>query len=264
MDKLLKTGSQLDNRFRITEVIGHDEGSAVYLAADLDQGGSWTLVWESLEMFRIRQRPPGVLHYLLQNERHYLVLRLEGLDLGLILDAAGTVGEEWAALWMAQICDGIGQWHTRAEDRLVCLEVGDLQLAHLRLTATGRAILPSSNMLAQPVTVIVPGQQLAFSAPEKALGEPLTPRSDVYALGAALYCLVTGSPPPDPRALASREAELVSPRKIQRKLSSRLEKTILKAMDLDPLRRHESGKQLSFELDRCVPRRLRSHQIGAF
>jgi hypothetical protein len=215
-------------------------------------------------MFRIRQKPPGVLHYLDQSERHYLVLRLEGLDLGLVFGAAGVLGEEWAALWMAQVCDGIGQWHTRAEDRLVCLEAGNIQFAHLRLTATGRAILPSADLLAQPAAAIVPSQQLAFSAPEKDLNEPLTPRSDVYALGAALYCLVTGSPPPDPRALASGEAELVSPRKIQRNLSGRLEKTILKAMSLEPRRRHESAMQLSLELDRCVPRRLRRHQIGTF
>lgn len=264
MDKLLKLTSHLDNRFRITEVMGQSEESAAYLAADLDQGGAWALVWESLEMFRMRKKPPGVLHYLVQNDRHYLTLRLEGLDLGLVQGAAGVLGEEWAALWMAQVCDGIGQWHTRAEDRLVCLEVGDIRLAHLRLTATGRAILPSCDILSQATTTIVPSQDLVFSAPEKASGEPLTFRSDVYALGAALYCLVTGTPPPDPQALQAGQAELVPPRKVQRKISGRMEKAILKAMNLEPRRRHESAMQLSFELDRCVPRRLRRHKIGAF
>jgi len=57
---------------------------------------------------------------------------------------------------------------------------------------------------------------------------------------------------------------LVPPRKIQRKLSGRLEKVVLKAMDLDPQKRHESAMQLSFDLDRCVPRRLRRHKIGSY
>jgi serine/threonine protein kinase len=264
MDRLLAAGTLLDNRFRITEVVGHSEGSAAYLAADLDQGGAWTLVWESTQMFRVRQKPEGVLHYLLQDDLHYLVLLLEGQDLGLIYTAAGVLEESWAALWMSQVCDGIGQWHTRSEERLVCLAAGDIRLANLRLTVTGRAILPSRDLLSQPVEAIVPGQSLSFAAPEKALGEPPTILSDVYALGAAVYCLVAGTPPPDPKALHEGQAELVPPRKIQGGLSSRLEKTILKAMSLDSRQRHVSAMQLSFELDRCVPRRLRRHRIGEY
>lgn len=264
MDKLLAPATLLDNRFRVVEQIGHGEQNAAYLAADLDQGGAWTLVWESLNIFRMRQRPTGVVHYLAQGERHYLVLRLEGQDLGLVFTAAEVVEESWAALWMMQVCDGIGQWHTRAEDRLVCLKSGDIRLAALKLTANGRAILPGCDLLSQPVQALVPGQSLAFSAPEKALGESLTARSDVYALGAALYCLVTGTPPPDPRAHKEGQVKLVPPRQINRQLSGRLEKIILKAMNPDPGQRYESAMQLSFELDRCVPRRLRRHQIGAF
>ena len=254
----------LDNRFRITEALGQSEGSAVYLSADLEKGGAWTLVWEALELFRLTHKPEGVLRYLIQDERHYLMLLLEGQDLGLVYSAAGALEESWATLWMAQVCDGIGQWHTRAEDKQICLQTGDIRLADLRLTVTGRAILPSPGLLAQPVKAIVPAQSLAFSAPEKALGERLSIRSDVYALGAITYCLVTGTLPPDPRALAESEAELVAPRKVRRGLSGRLEKAILKAMSLDPDRRQASAMQLSFELDRCVPRRLRRHKVGEF
>ncbi len=264
MDRLLSTGTQLDNRFRITEMIGQSGDSAAYLAADLDEGGAWTLVWESLEMFRMKRKPLGVLQYLARDDRHYLILRLEGQDLGLIYSAAGVLEESWAALWMAQVCDGIGQWHTRSEERVVCLEAGDIRLANLRLTATGRALLPSCDMLSEPLMAVVGGQRLTFSAPEKVLGEPLTLRSDVYALGAAVYCLVTGTPPLEPRVLKEGGAELVPPRQLRRGLSGRMEKVILKAMDLNPGGRHESAMQLSFELDRCVPRRLRRHQIGAF
>ena len=158
MDKLLQTGIQLQNRFHITEVLGHGEGSAAYLAADLDQGGAWTLAWESLEMFRLRHKPQGALSYFAQEGRHYLVLRLEGQDLGLVYHAAGALEESWAALWMAQVCGGIGQWHTRAVDPLVCLATGPIRLGSLKLMATGRAILPNCDLLAQPPEAAVAGQ----------------------------------------------------------------------------------------------------------
>ena len=264
MDKVLPTGSLLGDRFHIAEPLGQGQDTSAYLAADLNQGGAWSLVWESLEMFRMRRKPPNVLQYLTVGERHYLVLRLEGQDLGLVFTAAGVVQESWATLWMSQVCDSIGQWHNRREERTICLEVGDIRLAHMRLLSTGRALVPGCEVLTQAPTSVVAGQTLAFSAPEKEAREPLTVRSDVYALGAATYCLVTGMQPPDHGALRSGEAELVPPRKIQRKLSGRLEKVVLKAMDLDPQKRHESAMQLSFDLDRCVPRRLRRHKIGSY
>jgi serine/threonine-protein kinase len=261
MDELLKAGVQLENRFRITDVLGHSEASAAYLAADLDQGGAWTLVWQSLEMFRMARKPDGALQYLTQDECHYLILRLEGQDLGLIFQAAGVLEECWAALWMAQVCDGIGRWHTKVGDDLVCLRRGDIRLGHLRLTATGRALLPTIELLSRPLTAVVAAQNLAFSAPEKGAGARLTARSDVYALGAVLYCLLTGLSPSDPKALAEG---LVPPRKVRSKISGRMEKLILKAVDPDPNNRQETALQLSFELDRCIPRRLRRHRIGEF
>lgn len=263
MDRLLTTGTVFANRFHISDVIGHDERRAAYLAADLHSGDAWSLVWESLDVFRMRQKPRGALNYLQLDGLHYLVLRLEGQDLGLVYSAAGIVDQGWAALWMAHVCDGIGSWHTRAEGPQVCLQVGEIRLGDLRLMATGRAILPSLDLLSQPAIVIVPGQGLAFSAPEKALQQPLTPQSDVYALGAILYCLTTGTPPPEPGVLVEEQAGLVAPRRIQRKLSRRLEKVILKAMRLDPIERHESAMQLGFELDQCVPARLRRKKAWA-
>jgi serine/threonine protein kinase len=139
----------------------------------------------------------------------------------------------------------------------VCLTHGDIGLAALRLMATGQAILPSCDLLSEPEDAVVPGQRLTFSAPEKVYQRLLTPQSDVYALGGALYCLVTGAQPPDPRALVEGQDELVRPRKIQRKLSRRLERAILKSLRMDPRERYETARQLGFELDRCVPGRFR-------
>jgi hypothetical protein len=264
MDKLMAMGSIVADRFRFIEVIGHGEGTAAYLGTDLSMGEAWVLVWESETPFQIRKKPEGVLQYVPLDGRHYLFLQLEGQDLGLIFSAAGRLEEGWAALWMAQVCDGIGQWHTRSEDKTVCLQDGDIGLSAMRVTATGRALLPNRDLITTPPEAVVPGQELFFSAPEKVLGETPTAQSDVYALGAAVYCLVTGTPPRDPRVLASGELGLVPPRQVQRGISGRMEKAILKAMELTPSRRQTTVQQLGFNLDRCVPRRLRRHRMGEF
>jgi hypothetical protein len=80
MDRPLTAGTLLDCRFRITEAIGHTEESAGYLAADLDKGGSWTLVWEAVQLFQMLQKEGGLLGYLAQDNRPDLILQLEGKD----------------------------------------------------------------------------------------------------------------------------------------------------------------------------------------
>ena len=90
----------------------------------------------------------------------------------------------------------------------------------------------------------LPGSALgtpAYMSPEQASGEldRLGSRSDVYSLGATLYCLLTGRPPFEGEDIGEvlgkvRRGEFVPPRSLDPTIDPALEAVCLKAMALKP------------------------------
>jgi serine/threonine-protein kinase len=107
-----------------------------------------------------------------------------------------------------------------------------------------------------------PGSALgtpAFMSPEQAAGEldRLGPRSDVYSLGATLYCLLAGRPPflsDDIGELirAVRDGRFPPPRAIDPSVDPALDAICKKAMSLRPEDRHESARALADDLERWM------------
>jgi serine/threonine-protein kinase len=110
-------------------------------------------------------------------------------------------------------------------------------------------------------TETLPGLALgtpAYMSPEQARGEleQLGPRSDIYSLGATLYCLLTGKPPFEGEANdvipAVQRGALQPPRSRASSIDQALEAVCLKAMALDPAKRYASPKTLGEELERWM------------
>ena len=107
----------------------------------------------------------------------------------------------------------------------------------------------------------LPGSALgtpAYMSPEQARGdlERLGPRSDVYSLGATLYCLLTGKPPfegdvNDVIADVQRGA-FPPPRSLVPSIDRALEAVCLKAMSLDPADRYATSKALGEDVERWM------------
>jgi eukaryotic-like serine/threonine-protein kinase len=99
----------------------------------------------------------------------------------------------------------------------------------------------------------------SYMSPEQAAGEldRLGARSDVYSLGATLYCLLTGRPPyegPDAGAVIYkvRKGDLVSPTKHDPSIDRALEAICLKAMAHKAEDRYASPAILAEEVDRWM------------
>jgi serine/threonine-protein kinase len=125
-------------------------------------------------------------------------------------------------------------------------------------SAGERTIAPSSSGSSETL----PGSALGtpgYMSPEQARGalERLGPRSDVYGLGATLYCLLTGKPPfagEDVGAIleAVREGRFPHPRQIDPRLDRALEAVCLKAMALRPEDRYASARALAEDVERWM------------
>ena len=96
----------------------------------------------------------------------------------------------------------------------------------------------------------------AYMSPEQAAGriDQLGPASDVYSLGATLYCLLTGSAPFEEQDLAEllpkvQRGEFVPPRQIQGWIDPALEAICLKAMKTDPAQRYANPRALADDVE---------------
>jgi tetratricopeptide (TPR) repeat protein/tRNA A-37 threonylcarbamoyl transferase component Bud32 len=126
-------------------------------------------------------------------------------------------------------------------------KVGDFGLAHLvdssqELTRAGAAL----------------GTPL-YMSPEQAEGRvaEITPRTDVYALGAILYELSTGIVPHSGETMMELygkivKGEIASPRRASPGLSRDLETVMLKALETDPRRRYADAREFADDLARFL------------
>jgi len=98
-----------------------------------------------------------------------------------------------------------------------------------------------------------------YMAPEQASGrmEKVGPHTDVYALGAILYEILTGRPAAPGKVLAEILAQItgqdpITPRSLNRKVPEDVETICLKALEKDPAKRYPTAREFADDLHRYL------------
>jgi len=123
-------------------------------------------------------------------------------------------------------------------------------------SAGERTLMPSS---ASGSSETLPGSALgtpAYMSPEQAEGDldRLSARSDVYSLGATLYCVLTGRPPFTGDVVdvisAVQRGDFRPPRQLDSNIDPALEAVCLKAMALRPADRYPTPRALAEDVEK--------------
>jgi serine/threonine-protein kinase len=202
-----------NGRYRLERVLGHGGMASVHLAHDsalgrtvaikrvseafaADEDARRRLAREARLAARL-SHPNIVRIYDVAalDERPYLVLEhVEGRTLAEELAGRGRLAPDEVARVGRQVASGLAHAHAAG---LVHRDVKPRNLLRaadgtVKVADFGIARAADSTQITLAGTVL---GTAAYLAPEQARGEPVTPASDVYALGVVLYELLTGRPP---------------------------------------------------------------------
>lgn len=274
MATAIQNGTILRERYRLTNIVGKGGMGSVYRAEDLRLPGRLCAIkvvspdpdstpeiqaqaqaqfLKEASILAQLDHPnlPKVSDFFTENGRDYLVMDfVPGDDLSQILRRnEGPLSEKTVMGWAEQIMDALSYLHIQDPPVLH----RDIKPANIKLTPYGRIKLVDFGLVkllakddARTITV-VQGRGTALYTPLEQYGGDgghTDARTDIYALSATFYHLLTNSPPPDAKARFLNPASLSHPQRLNPALSRPVAEGILWGMAMHPDERPSTIEEL--------------------
>jgi len=270
------TGKIINQRYRIVKSLSQGGFGRLYRAWDLSLKRPCAIKQnleesqEGREQFETEALILADLHhpnlarvtdyFYVHDEGQFLVMDyVEGEDLQSMLDTRGPLQEGLAITWINQVCDALTFIHSQNPPIIH----RDIKPANIRITPEGKAVLVDFGIAKTytPDKITVTGARAVTPgfAPVEQYGSSRTDaRTDVYAIGATLYTLLTGVEPPESINLAAG-SPLPKLTSVNVQINPSVEAAVHTAMALQPEERYQSitALQAALEVDIKEPTRIK-------
>jgi serine/threonine-protein kinase len=213
----------------------------------------------TIEIFDYGRTDDGTFYYVMEY--------LQGMSLTELLNAHGPLPAGRVVYLMRQVCAGLAEAHAlglvhrdlKPANVFIAVRGGESDVAKVldfglvKLTQDPDAVNLSTDMT-------VSGTPL-YMSPEQARGDrSLDTRSDVYALGAVMYCALTGRPPfegdsPFEVMISHSRDPVTPPSQVRPGVPTDLEQIALRCLAKKPADRYPTVKAVGEALAACAAAR---------
>jgi hypothetical protein len=257
----LQIGQVLNRRYRIDGLLGQGGFGAVYKAWDLSLQRACA-VKENLDTSEIAQRqftreatvlaslshpnlPRVTDHFIIPGYGQYLVMDfIDGVDLGQLVRSEGPIPTERALKIIRQVADALQYLHSRKPPVLH----RDIKPGNIKITPDGQAVLVDFGLVKMygpqlETTIGARAVTPGYSPPEQYGQGTTDPRTDIYALAATLYTLLTARLPPESVQRYGND-DLVLPHQVNAGISPVVSAAVGRAMALNPSQRFQTVSEM--------------------
>ena len=270
-------GVTLDGRYLIERRLGQGGFGFVYLAADTKTASRKVVVkimrqdevnneWSKHKFKQevealSRLDHPGIVGLFdcgeTTDERPYIVMQfIDGDSLRPLLRADGMPVQRVAGI-IRQIGNALtaaheaGILHRDLKPENIMVKVTNEE-EHARVIDFGVAKVKNSIVNVNTAKGVTLGTVI-YMSPEQLDGQPLTPQSDIYALGVIAYEMLTGRRPENPESALhllqlQRAGVRVKPSDLRPALPKQVDDVVIKALSFDAKNRYQSAREFGEKL----------------